>query len=222
MIKSVFFFFWWGCSLAAIGQQPFRGIVADSSSLVNLPDVHVSIKGTGKGTTTNALGNFLLYAQPTDTLVFTCLGYLPAELPLIFQDDAVMVLLKENTRLLEAVTIQAKRLYPNAIEDRTKTEPRHMDALEGAASPLTYFSRVEREKRKLAHIIQEFNQAQTYIQVITDPDVKTIMKETYHLTDQQYYAIIEAFNQSHVSVQYYSDPDEIMEALHLFFETRKQ
>jgi hypothetical protein len=48
------------------------------------------------------------------------------------------------------------------------------------------------------------------------------MKETYHLTDQQYYAIIEAFNQSHVSVQYYSDPDEIMEALHLFFETRKQ
>jgi hypothetical protein len=219
-VRLVWFFLAIGV-LPAGAQRLYRGIVADSAQLFSLPDVHVSVKGTTKGTTTNALGNFLIYAQPTDTLLFTYLGYLSVELPLLFQEDAVMVLLRENTRMLAEVTVKAKRLYPNKIQDRTKAEPKRMDALDGAASPLEYFSRWEREKRKLARVVEEFNQVQVYIQVITDPDVMAIMKETYQLTDQQYYASIEAFNQKYLAVQYYTDPDEIMEALHRFFEGQK-
>lgn len=202
-------------------QTIYRGIVVDSANLVNLPGVHIAIKQTSKGVVTNASGGFLISAKPVDTLVFTAVGYHSLELPLMFEEDALFILLRENRIMLQEVTIKSKRLYPNQIEDHTKVAPRTLSKIQMFESPFDYFWKLEREKRKLSRVIEENNRTQTFRQVITDPDVKKIMVEDHHIDEETYYSLIEKFNIQHPSVHYFTDPDAIMEALHGFFEKNK-
>lgn len=202
-------------------QTIYRGIVVDSASLVNLPGVHISIKNTNKGVATNASGGFLISAKPIDTLVFTAVGYHALELPLMFEEDALFILLRENRIMLQEVTIKSHRLYPNKVEDRSNVAPRTLGKIQMFESPFDYFWKLEREKRKLSRVIEENNRTQTFRQVITDPDVKKIMMEDHHIDEGIYYSLIEKFNIQHPSVHYFTDPDAIMEALHGFFEKYK-
>ena len=93
-----------------------------------------------------------------------------------------------------------------------------MSALDGVLSPIDYFWKLEREKRKLARIVEDNNKTQTYVQVINDLVVKTIMMKAYHLTELVYYERLASFNQQHTSISYSTDPEEIMESLHAFFQ----
>lgn len=218
MARFLFILFLTLASYAATAQQVYRGIVVDSLRLTNLSDVYVSVKNKGTGTVTNAQGSFLIYAKPTDTLVFSLLGYKSIVLPLLFEEDALFILLAESAQLLSEVTISGKRLYPNKIEDRTKMAPRKMEGWEALRSPISYFWKGEREKRKLNRIVEENNRTQTFRQVITDPDVMKILMDDYDVSEEMYYQLISKFNQKQVYAHYLSDPDAIMEALHAFFE----
>jgi hypothetical protein len=217
LTRIFFLLFFFLASNSLVAQKIYRGIVVDSAQLVNLPDVHISVKHANRGTTTNASGSFLISAKTTDTLVFSAVGYKPVELHLMFEEDALFILLKENTLLLSEITIKATRLYPNKIEDRAKVAPRTMSSIEGFISPFDYFWKLEREKRKLSRVIEENNRTQTFRQVITDPDVKGILMKDYDVSEASYYQIIENFNLQHAAVHYFNDPDAIMEALHTFF-----
>lgn len=147
------------------------------------------------------------------------LGYQPVELPLRYEEDVMLIRMSEQVRLLDEITIRATRLYPNEIVNRTKTAPKRMSALEGVFAPFDYFWKLEREKRKLARIVEENNKAQTYVQVITDPVVRDIMMKAYDLTELTYYERLAVFNQQNTSISYSTDPEEIMESLHEFFLT---
>lgn len=160
----------------------------------------------------------MIYASPTDTLLFSSIGYIPLELPLFFAEDAIFVLLREDRIFLNEVIIKSTRLYPNKIEERSKTAPRTLSTLEGFVSPFDYFWKLEREKRKLSKIVEENNRTQTYRQVITDPDVKDILMREYDVMEDTYYQTLVQFNQQQSHVHYFTDPDAIMEALHSFFE----
>ncbi|MBX2898368.1 MAG: carboxypeptidase-like regulatory domain-containing protein [Cyclobacteriaceae bacterium] len=199
-------------------QKIYRGIVVDSASMVNLQGVHITVKSTSRGVASNSAGGFLVSARPIDTLIFTAIGYHTLELPLMFEEDALFILLRENTIMLNEVTIKSNRLYPNKIEDHTKTAPRTMAKGQKFSSPFDYFWKLEREKRKLTRVIEENNRTQTFRQVITDPDVKKIMMEDHHIEEETYYHLVEKFNMQHPAVHYFTDPDAIMEALHGFFE----
>ena len=218
MLNRTFLIFLICVSTGLRAQQLYTGIVVDSARLTNLPDVHISIKKTGKVTVTSPAGNFMIYAQKSDTLVFTAIGYVAVELPLLFEEDALFVMMREDKIWLNEVVIKSTRLYPNKIEERTKTAPRTMSTLEGIFSPFDYFWSLEREKRKLTKIIEENNRTQTFRQVITDPDVKKIMMDEYDVSEEVYYQLVVKFNQQQSHVHYFTDPDAIMEALHSFFE----
>lgn len=217
MARIFFLLLFFIASNSLFAQKIYRGIVVDSAQLINLPDVHIAVKHANRGTTTNASGSFLISAKTTDTLVFSAVGYKPVELHLMFEEDALFILLKENTLLLSEVTIKATRLYPNKIEDRTKVAPRTLSKIQAFESPFDYFWKLEREKRKLSRVIEENNRTQTFRQVITDPDVKGILMKDYEVSEAIYYQIIENFNVQHAAVHYFTDPDAIMEALHTFF-----
>lgn len=218
LIRILFFTSMIMIASAAGAQQLYTGIVVDSARLTNLPDVHVSVKHTGKITSSSISGSFMIYASATDTLIFSAVGYMPLELPLLFAEDALFVLMREDRIFLNEVIIRSTRLYPNKIEDRSKVAPRKMSTLEGVFSPFDYFWSLEREKRKLSKIVDENNRTQTFRQVITDPDVKEIMMKEYDVTEDGYYQTLVQFNQQQGHVHYFTDPDAIMEALHSFFE----
>lgn len=206
-------------SFAGYSQRLYRGIVVDSVSMKNIPDVHISIKNTSRGIFADPDGSFQIAARPTDTLIFTSLGYTPVLLPLLFQEDVMMVLMKENVQMLANIVVRSTRLYPNKVIDQTKAEPKRMDAFDAVMSPIDYFFwREERDRRKLSKYIRENNRTQTYRQVVLDPDVTRIMLDTYKITEEKYFALLARFNQQRTDVHYYTDPDAIMEELHAFIE----
>ncbi len=204
-------------SLSLHAQQGYRGIVVDSISMVGMSGVYVSIKGSAKATVTNQSGLFTLSATPLDTLVFSYLGYVTLELPLFLEEDALFIRMREQTRMLQEIVIKASRLYPNEILDRTRVAPRKMEGYQALQSPFTYFSKTEKEKRKIYRYVEESNKTQTYIQVITDPVVKEIFTKDYNLTDEEYYDLLASFNQQYRTIQYATSPEDIMEALHAYF-----
>lgn len=218
MIRIVLFFSFLLLSGTISAQQLYSGIVVDSARLTNLPDVHVSVKHQGKITSTASNGSFMIYASAMDTLVFSVVGYITSELPLLFAEHTIFVMMREDRIFLNEVIIKSTRLYPNSIEERTKTAPRKMEALDGIISPFDYFSGIEREKRKLTKVIEENNRTQTYRQVITDPDVKEILINEYEVSEETYYQTLVQFNQTQPHVHYFTDPDVIMESLHTFFQ----
>lgn len=221
LIRFIYFSTFWLLSAALNAQQLYTGIVVDSTRLSNIPDAHVSVKHSGKITSTGSNGSFMIYASTVDTLVISMVGYITTEIPLFFAENTLFVMLREDRIFLNEVIIKSTRLYPNKIEDRIKPMPRKMDALDGVISPISYFSGIEREKRKLTRVLEENNRTQTYRQVITDPDVKEILMNEYDLTDETYYQTLVQFNQQQTHVHYFTDPDAIMEALHAFFEKRR-
>lgn len=208
-------------SITVSAQTLYRGIVVDSATLTSLIDVHISVKRGNRGTVTNASGSFLISAKPSDTLLFSAIGYHSVELPLMFEEDALFILLRENRLLLNEITIRSTRLYPNQIANRTKTTPKTLSLISAFENPFDYFWKLEREKRKLSRVIEENNRTQTFRQVITDPDVKAILMEDHDVDEDTYYKLIEQFNLMHPAVHYFTDPDAIMEALHGFFEKNK-
>ncbi|NBW38307.1 MAG: hypothetical protein EBR30_25455 [Cytophagia bacterium] len=185
--------------------------------MVGMSGVYVSIKGSAKATVTNQSGLFTLSATPLDTLVFSYLGYVTLELPLFLEEDALFIRMREQTRMLQEIVIKASRLYPNEILDRTRVAPRKMEGYQALQSPFTYFSKTEKEKRKIYRYVEESNKTQTYIQVITDPVVKEIFTKDYNLTDEEYYDLLASFNQQYRTIQYATSPEDIMEALHAYF-----
>jgi hypothetical protein len=196
-------------------------MVVDSASLSALHHVNISIKGSDKGTFTNASGVFTINASPVDTLVFTFLGYASLELPLFIEEDVLFIRMREQVKMLQEITVKATRLYPNEIVNRTKEAPRKMSAYQALQSPFTYFSKVEKEKRKIYRYVEESNRTQTYVQVITDPVVKEIFTKDYNLTDEEYFDLLAKFNERYKEISYATSPEDIMEALHAYFGATK-
>ncbi|HTE29375.1 MAG TPA: carboxypeptidase-like regulatory domain-containing protein, partial [Chryseolinea sp.] len=90
---------------SASAQRTTRGIVVDSISLKALPGVHVRIKGTDRVTVTNSTGVFRLQSSVADTLVLSMVGYNTMELPLLFEEEDIMLRMGERIQLLKEVTI---------------------------------------------------------------------------------------------------------------------
>lgn len=88
-----------------IQQQPITGTVTDASKMP-IPGVNIIIKGKASGTTTDIDGKYQLQAQPTDTLVFSYLGYQPVEEP-INGRPIINVQLQEDTTMLQQVVVNA-------------------------------------------------------------------------------------------------------------------
>lgn len=67
----------------AFGQHQVSGTVLDSTEASPLPGVNVVVRGTTSGTTTGADGSYQLTApSPTDTLVYSFVGYAEKEIPI--------------------------------------------------------------------------------------------------------------------------------------------
>ena len=71
-----------------------------------LPGVSVKIKGTGKGTLTDKLGNYVIKADNGDVLVFSFIGFVSHEIT-IGQTENYNIQLKEDPKALTEVVVTA-------------------------------------------------------------------------------------------------------------------
>jgi TonB-linked SusC/RagA family outer membrane protein len=84
-------------------ERKVTGTVSDASG-VNLPGVNIQIKGTQRGTTTDANGFFTIDVDDDATLVFSFVGYNPEETT-VGSRRIINITLKEDQKALEEVIV---------------------------------------------------------------------------------------------------------------------
>lgn len=85
-------------------DQTISGKVTDETNSV-LPGVSIILKGTQRGTTTDANGNFKLEVPDNNaTLIFSFVGYVPQEI-IVGNKTAINLTLRTDTKMMEEVTI---------------------------------------------------------------------------------------------------------------------
>lgn len=92
-------------SLALFAQQRITGVVTNAAKQP-VPDVSVTVKGTSRGTTTNAQGAFAIDARESETLVFSSVGLSSREIR-VGNQRVVNVTLEESTQEMEGVVVTA-------------------------------------------------------------------------------------------------------------------
>lgn len=216
-ITICLFFFSILSAIPSCAQKITRGIVADSVSLKALPGVHVRIKSKNVFAVTSSMGVFQIQTMPTDTLILTMVGYNTVVLPLLFEEEDLMIRMGERYQLLDEVTITGNRLFESNIIRTERKAPQKMTTAEAFSSPWTYFSRDQRERRKVVKLINENDRIKTYIEVINDQETREDIMFEYGLTEAQYYNTLAIFNQQSDDVLYSTDPNEIISSLKQFF-----
>lgn len=85
-------------------QNTVKGSVTSSADGEPLPGVNIAIKGSNTGTITDIDGNYLISVNPSDTLVFSFIGYTTQEI-LVGQQTTVNVILEEDYLLINEVVV---------------------------------------------------------------------------------------------------------------------
>lgn len=90
-------------TLTVLAQNPIKGRVTDERN-EGIPGATITIKGTTRGTTTDAAGAFQLNASSNETLVFSYVGYTTQEL-VVGSQTTLTVRMATDTRSLEEVVV---------------------------------------------------------------------------------------------------------------------
>ncbi len=92
--------------LYAHGQEgTVSGRVTDAVRSGGIPGVTVMVKGTSTASQTDALGNYVIRASGSDTLIFRSLGFEAQEVPIANRTTVDVVLEDQGTELEEVVVV---------------------------------------------------------------------------------------------------------------------
>lgn len=96
----------WLSPLAVLGQnlKDVTGVITDSLNNQGLPGVTVVVKGTQRGTTTDAEGRYSVQAATTDVLSFSYVGYVMKEVQ-VGNQSVITVSLKPSTNALDELVV---------------------------------------------------------------------------------------------------------------------
>lgn len=195
----------------ALAQEVFQSIVVDSATFSPLPFVTVLVKGKGKGVITDTKGNFSVTASREDTLVFSFVGYITAEYPLIDWEPG-LIRLAERKILLKEVTVRTKQLnpYQGMFDDENKRLASRRNKF--------YYSRAKKEKKNLVWLKEDNLRVQTYVDVVINSnELKNELIQKYSLTEKQYYEILGNFNEKNAGVMYHITAGELVTLIKNFF-----
>lgn len=115
-------------SLNAFTQNIFSCIVKDAGSKEPLSNVSVLLKGTGKGSSTNADGKALMKNVPSgrQIIVFSSIGYKDLEIEILFPipktDSITIVELEPGEKEMEQVIISSSRTDSRIENTPTRVE----------------------------------------------------------------------------------------------------
>lgn len=145
-------------------QQLIKAKTLEKDSITALPFVYVINKTNGNGTMSDNDGNFVLLVKPSDTLIFSSVGYAKTYISVKeILDQKVSpykIILNQFAINLSMVTVTTfkykpyERQYMNDIIDKSK-----LKALDYVGSPISalymQFSKEGKQLRKLAKIFED-------------------------------------------------------------------
>lgn len=200
-------------------QVRVSGIVIDSVTFKALPGVHVRAGGAG-GVITDEQGAFDIVAAPFDTLTFTSVGYLPVRFPVVIDEEDIIIVMAEDVTYLHPVVVTAPFTRSPLIRDKAEVKPRVSRPAPLATEngiAFDYFSRAQREKRKLFRLMEANERVEAYAKLVADPLFKHEMIRRYAMTENAYYAAVENFNLHLLDSIAYKTPEEVEGILDDYF-----
>lgn len=207
------------------GQQVVKGMVLDSATLTNLQGVHVVVKSSHRITATDSNGLFWIVADASDTLIFSYVGYGKIEVPADIVDDVMLVRMSEQPIQLKEVTIEDTPLTLEPRHPKSPTLESVKPLTAAGFSPtggvglnIDYFTKLEREKRKLVKLLDEQRRSQVYVDIVTDPDLSRQVTERFSIDEARYYEILARFNQEHSEMMYSGNEAEILNSILSYFK----
>lgn len=203
----------------ANAQVRVSGIVIDSVTFKALPGVHVRATGSG-GVITDDQGGFSIVAAPFDTLTFSSVGYLPVRFPVVLDEEDIIIVMAEDVTYLHPVVVTAPYVRSPLVREKTVVAPRvsrPAPLATGSGIAFDYFSRVQREKRKLFRLIEANDRVDAYARLVADPHFKSEMIRRYALTENAYYAAVENFNLHLLDSIAYKSSEEVAGILDDYF-----
>lgn len=104
MKRIIQFFFFWALALSSMAQEKSISgkVTGDDGS--TLPGVAITIKGSTKGTTTDADGNFRLSTPANSRLVFSYVGYVSQEIN-VGNQSTINIVLEQSSETLNEVVV---------------------------------------------------------------------------------------------------------------------
>jgi hypothetical protein len=221
---SLFSFFICTC-VCAQSQKFIKGIVVDSATLSNLSGVHVLVKGTGRATSTNGNGVFTILASLKDTLIFTYVGYARERLPVYLEEETMFVRMREESILLKEVVVKDRFMLLNEryIKSPTLQSSKPLKAAGfsqqgGVGVNFSYFSKQEKEKRKLSKIMSENIKVRVYMEMINDSDLKDEIIARYKISEEKFYELLAIYNEKHKDIMYSSNSGLILNSLLSYYQ----
>jgi TonB-dependent SusC/RagA subfamily outer membrane receptor len=101
MLLSILMVPW---DLRAQGLKDVTGSVTDSLTNQGLPGVTVIVKGTQRGTTTNAEGQYSIQAAPSDVISFSFVGYVLKDVP-VGNQSVITISMQPSTNALDELVV---------------------------------------------------------------------------------------------------------------------
>jgi len=213
-------------SWAQTNPITISGIVLDSASLQPLGFVAVQIKGKSVGLSTDETGNFSFTCSTQDTLVFTRLGYKPILLITKKKDNNLRIILAEDTRMLNDVTIyddlklQGEDAWKEDLPANTQIKIKEQSIEPDPGSIATFGPGIVigfggKDKNKVKR--DENSKTEVYRQTISSEEVKKQLMDLYGISEATYLKKLERFNRENPDVAYLTDPKEIVTMLTQFF-----
>ncbi|MEJ0056326.1 MAG: carboxypeptidase-like regulatory domain-containing protein [Bacteroidota bacterium] len=203
-------------------------MVVDSLTLNTLSGVHVRVRNSDRAAVSDLNGIFAIVLYPTDTMIFSFVGYHKSILPAQLSDDIMIVRLHEDNIMLKEVVIR-DRPYLNRrlIHSNTLSTTKPLKAGSGGSSlngapsfgvNFAYFTREEKEKRKLVAVMRELELVRVYVDIVNDPAFREEVMEQNSLSESRFYELLAAFNQKNGDLMRSGHADLIRSSLFFYFE----
>jgi hypothetical protein len=169
---------------------------------------------------TDQNGAFAIQTVPFDTLVFSAIGYITLSFPVILDEEDVIILLREDVTYLLPVVVTGTPILSPLVKPKKEVVYRRPTAAKlvtGSGIAFDYFSREQRERRKLQRLIAANEKVSAYNEIITDPDYRDEIMQQNGFTEEQYYNAVLNFNLTQISDIEYKDRDEVLSVLAKYF-----
>lgn len=215
-------------ALAAYSQVKISGTFLDSATFRPVAFVQIQV-GTKSIHSADANGVFSIMCYPGDTLHITRLGYKTITRVATTDELSLTILMSDVTTQLNSVTIFGRykpQGYNQWFDNSTMPKPYQNPSVNesfgfGLNGAISYFTKYERQRRKLRKLQAENLATAVYRSLIASDEVKGHFMSLLNLTEGQYFLKIEAFNSEFPESQYLKEKDDIMDLLTYFF-TRKE
>jgi hypothetical protein len=217
------------------GYAQVTGMVADSSTMLSLPNVNIRIKGRALLTASDSLGSFSILASDQDTLIFSMVGYYTKMYSASRVREVGIVYMTPEQKMLKPIVISAtvlipglKKIPPESAWKNPTQDPKTM-ATPGLPTvqtfgpgyvfkgPISRFSKYEKERKKLKKVQADNNNARGYVEIVNSEEVKGKIMTDHSIDETEYYRLLAIFNEKNRDIIYELNDKELISSLFLFY-----